>query len=261
MVKFALCMDCHKDVHGGQFSKAPYFDHCEKCHSETSFHKSAMTLTLHQKTNFKLTGGHVAVACIDCHKPIGEKGPVRYHFEDLSCTQCHQDPHRGEFAERMAKGREHDTGCSVCHSTKAWKDLAAFNHSSTTFELKGAHQSVTCLECHRPPNMERTLKNVNYKQAPTKCEECHENIHGPQFVRKGSGVTLCADCHTDVKWRPANFDHEKTIFSLKGAHENVRCKLCHATFQDVNGKSVLFYKPTPTACSACHGNMLKSTAA
>jgi len=54
---------------------------------------------------------------------------------------------------------------------------------------------------------------------------------------------------------------KKTVFSLKGAHAHVRCKACHANFQDVNGKSVLFYKPTPTACAGCHGNTLKSVAA
>jgi len=260
-VKFALCLDCHKDAHAGQFAKAPYFDRCEQCHNESTFHKTAMTLARHQKIDFKLTGGHVAVACIDCHQPIGDKGPARYHFEDLSCVTCHKDPHRNQFAERMAKGRGLDTGCVVCHSTKEWNDISAFDHSSTTFDLKGAHRAVTCNGCHRPPNMERTLKNVDYRIAPTKCEECHEDIHGSQFSRKGTGVTLCVGCHTEVKWNPTIFDHEKTIFSLKDAHENVRCKSCHANFNDVNGKSVLFYKPTPTACSACHGTTLKNTVA
>jgi hypothetical protein len=260
-VKFTLCLDCHKDAHRGQFAKAPYLNRCEQCHNETNFHKSSMTLARHQKTDFKLTGGHIAVACIDCHKPVEESGPARYHFEDLSCTACHKDPHRGQFAKRMAEGRSPAKGCTGCHSTKEWKDLAAFDHSSSTFELKGAHRAVACDGCHRPPNMERTLENVDYTLAPTKCEGCHENIHGPQFSRKGSGVTLCADCHNDSKWRPSTFDHERTIFSLKGAHQNVGCKSCHGNFKDVNGKSVLFYKPTPAACSACHGSTLKTVAA
>jgi len=260
-VKFGLCLDCHKDVHAGQFANAPYFDRCEQCHNETTFHKTAMTLARHQKIDFKLTGGHVAVACIDCHQPIGNKGPARYHFEDLSCATCHEDPHRHQFAERMAKGRGQDTGCVVCHSTKEWKDISIFDHSSTAFALKGAHRAVACDGCHHPPNMERTLKNVDYRLAPAKCEECHENIHGPQFAQKGSGATVCSDCHTDVKWNPTTFDHEKTSFSLRDAHENVRCKSCHANFQDVNGKSVLFYKPTPAACAACHGTNLENAVA
>lgn len=258
-VKFAACLDCHKDVHRGQFAVAPYLNRCEQCHNETTFHKSSMTLARHQKIDFKLTGGHIAVACIDCHKPLRENGPVSYHFDNLSCTTCHQDPHRGQFAKRMAEGR--NQGCVVCHSTKEWKDVAGFDHSKTTFTLKGAHRAVACDACHRAPNMERTLKNVDYTAASTKCEDCHENIHGPQFVRKGSAVTSCSDCHNDTKWRPSTFDHEKTVFSLKGAHVDTRCKSCHANFQDVNGKSVLLYKPTPTACSSCHGNTLKSVAA
>jgi hypothetical protein len=259
-VKFAFCLDCHKDIHRGQFARAPYMNRCEQCHNQTTFHKSSVTLASHQKLDFKLTGGHIAVACIDCHKSAPQDGPVRYHFQDLSCTTCHNDPHRGEFAQRMkdASGSGKGGGCTVCHSTKMWKDTVLFDHSSTKFELTGAHRAVTCKACHRPPNMELTLKDVNYSQAPTKCQDCHANVHGRQFARKETGIVACADCHNVTKWRPSTFDHERTVFTLKGAHMDVRCKLCHVNFQDVDGKPVLFYKPTPRTCAACHGGTVKN---
>jgi hypothetical protein len=85
------------------------------------------------------------------------------------------------------------------------------------------------------------------------CEDCHEDIHGKQFVAKGD-ATPCADCHNSAKWKPSLFDHEKrTAFPLRGAHQNVKCADCHKLNKIVADKTVLFYKPTPKDCAACHG--------
>jgi hypothetical protein len=34
---------------------------------------------------------------------------------------------------------------------------------------------------------------------------------------------------------------------------NVRCADCHKLKKEVEGKDVLFYKPTPKECKDCHG--------
>ena len=253
-VKFAACTDCHADVHRGQFARAPYRNRCEECHNETNFKPSMFTLVRHQEGPFVLTGGHLAVACSDCHKRADPGHTVNYHFDTLTCTTCHSDPHRGEFAPRMQKiaanGRA--LGCEACHSTKSWHELTKFDHASTKFELVGTHRAVECSGCHRPPNMERTLMHVDFAAAPTKCEECHEDPHGTQFAHADK-ETRCAECHNSAKWRPSLFDHEKTIFGLKGAHKDVRCSGCHTNVRMVSERKVLFYKPTPTTCVACHG--------
>jgi len=253
-VKFDACMDCHKDVHRAQFAKAPYLNRCEQCHTENSdFHATTFTLARHQKSTFTLTGAHLATACLDCHKaPDNTNTSQRlYHFDNLSCVTCHEDQHHGEFKVQMASfSNGRPTGCEACHSTKKWNDLRKFDHAHTSFELTGAHRAVQCDGCHKPPNLEVNLKNVNFKEAPKVCEECHEDPHGKQFAR--AAVTHCADCHNTVKWRPALFDHEKTAFSLRGAHQEVRCKACHTAVRTVGGKDVLFYKPTPTKCADCH---------
>jgi len=36
-------------------------------------------------------------------------------------------------------------------------------------------------------------------------------------------------------------------------HANVKCADCHKLMRQVDGKSILFYKPTPKECAACHG--------
>jgi hypothetical protein len=251
-IKFALCVDCHKDEHEGQFAAAPWLNRCEQCHTGATFKTSNYTLAKHQKSSFPLTGGHAAVACIDCHKtPAGSKTAL-YHFSRLSCVSCHEDVHKGEFAPRMAAldARGKPLGCEACHSTKEWADMAKFDHDRTKFPLEGAHRAVACADCHKPPNMELNLRHVQFTSAPAACSECHENPHADQF---GTRANDCASCHNSNKWKPSLFDHEKTEFSLKGGHQDVACSACHTLKKPVGGNLVLFYKPTPKACDACHG--------
>jgi hypothetical protein len=253
-MKFQQCTDCHADQHGTQFAAAPYFNTCEKCHNVEGFRPSTFTLDQHGKTRFALTESHMAVACGDCHmQPAGSeaKSTVAYHWNNLSCTTCHADPHRGQFEERMKKAGA-GVECQACHSIKSWKELSRFDHGTTTFALKGTHRATACIDCHRPPNFERTLKNVDFKAAAAQCESCHSDIHGGQFATKQG--TDCSSCHNTIKWKPSLFDHEqRTDFSLKGAHATVRCAGCHNARRMVESTEVVFYKPTPRSCAACHG--------
>jgi hypothetical protein len=251
-INFAQCVDCHKDEHQGQFAAEPWRNRCEQCHNGATFRTSNYTLAKHQKSSFPLTGGHEAVACNDCHKPLTGSKVALYHFNPLLCTSCHEDVHKGEFAERMARrgAGGKPLGCEACHSTKEWKDLSKFDHAQTSFALVGSHRAVVCADCHKPPNMELTMRHVQFKGAPSACSECHENPHVDQF---GARANSCEACHNSNKWKPSLFDHEKTAFSLKGGHQDVACSACHTLRKPVNDNLVLFYKPTPSACADCHG--------
>jgi hypothetical protein len=252
-MKFTQCVDCHADEHAGQFAGSPWRNHCEQCHTGVTFKKSNYTVAKHQNSSFPLTGGHLAVACIECHKPpTAIATGTLYHFSDLSCTTCHADVHSGQFANRM-KGlgsSDKPAGCEACHSTKEWKDLTKFDHAQTRFPLTGSHRAVACSDCHKPPNMEMNLIHVQFTKAPVNCIDCHENPHSNQF---GARADDCAGCHNSLKWKPSLFDHDKTAFPLKGGHENVACSACHTLKKPAGGNLVLFYKPTPKACSDCHG--------
>ncbi|HZP05311.1 MAG TPA: hypothetical protein VFB43_10450 [Terracidiphilus sp.] len=251
-IKFAQCVDCHADEHQGQFAGEPWRNRCDQCHTGATFQTSNYTLAKHQKSSFPLTGGHIAVACNECHKPIAGSKVARYHFAQLNCATCHEDVHKGQFADRMAKldVRGRPLGCEACHSTKEWKDLSKFDHAATDFPLIGSHRAVACIDCHRPPAMERTMAHVEFTKAPVRCADCHENPHADQF---GARADDCSSCHNTNKWQPSLFDHDKTAFLLKGGHENVACSACHTLKKQVNGNLVLFYKPTPKACDDCHG--------
>jgi len=252
------CSSCHEDAHKGQFAATPYQNRCEQCHSVQEFHPAHFALTRHKETRFPLTGAHLAVPCAQCHQeqPRGSVAPVKFRFEDRSCTTCHQDPHAGQFRERMAAKRASGTpeGCEACHTTVVWKELNRFDHSKTSFPLLSAHRGVACIDCHRPPALETTMDHVNFGAAPTQCSGCHTDPHGRQFAGR-KDVADCSSCHNLNRWKPAQFDHNaRTLFSLQGAHQNVPCAGCHTLTRAVDGKSVLFYKPTPVKCADCHGS-------
>ncbi len=261
-IKFARCTDCHKDIHVDQFQSSPNLNRCENCHSVKGFQPSSFTLAKHKTTRYPLVGAHVAVACGDCHKPgLLPKYPetAAYRFESFACTTCHKDPHRGQFNDRMARAGAggKPVGCQACHTMETWKDVTQFDHSTTKFALAGSHRAVACMDCHKPPNLEMKLMHVDFRAAPTKCEECHSDIHGGQFANAAK-VTPCAGCHNSNKWKPSLFDHNaRTAFKLEGVHANVRCARCHTLLKSVNGKEVLFYRPTPKECAACHGSEVK----
>lgn len=254
---FAHCTDCHADAHKGQFAGPPRNNRCEGCHTVHGFRPSTFTLAQHQESRFPLTGGHPAIACVECHHlpaPARPNEMVRFHMDDHTCTACHTTPHRDQFRERMARKRPDGSvaGCEACHSTKAWRELASFDHATTSFPLLGAHRAVACIDCHRPPNLEVSMKNVTFQSAGKDCDSCHADPHARQFAKAGK-VPRCAECHNPTRWKPSLFDHDKlTSFLLQGGHAGLRCSQCHNTFREIDGKRVLFYMPTPKQCAACH---------
>jgi len=265
-MKFQHCMDCHRDEHAGQFAAAPHFNSCEHCHNLQRFLPSTFSLRRHNETPFALSEGHVAVPCGDCHRESATFKPkptALYHWQNLACVSCHADPHQGRFKKLMQQpglnGKPLE--CEVCHSTKSWTEFSRFDHSKTAFPLSGAHEATRCINCHKPPNSKVALIDADFKVAPTNCEACHADVHGQQFAK--AGVTPCVGCHDSTKWKPSRFDHDKqTSFALQGAHGRAPCESCHRSTRMVNGQPVLFYRPTPKDCVACHeGNVLKHSAA
>jgi hypothetical protein len=55
--------------------------------------------------------------------------------------------------------------------------------------------------------------------------------------------TDCAACHDEDRWSDVRFDHDRTGFSLAGAHAQITCRACHA--QDFRAR-------IPDTCAGCH---------
>jgi len=226
------CLNCHDDFHQETLN-----DNCASCHGFESF-RPAPGFN-HQETKYPLVGAHKKVACIECHPQEINKGKRFQKFSGVqfaSCTNCHEDVHKGKFGN----------DCLKCHTmdsfSNAQKSLA-FNHDNTNYPLRGKHQSVDCKACHK-----RELTDpLNYR----KCTDCHEDYHKGQFTRKNKQID-CDACHTVDGFSPSTYTiekHNQSQFILKGGHLATPCTDCHKKgfrweFRDIGKK-----------CTDCHKNV------
>ena len=241
---FEKCTDCHKDFHKGEFVKNNIVTDCKQCHNEEGFSPSLFTIELHNELKFSLTGAHLAIPCAACHK---KESDWTFKVTKFDCQDCHQNVHGKELTEKFLPGNN----CLSCHKTDSWRTIS-FNHSGTAFELLGKHSKVECRECHYKIESEgrRQFKFVSLKN---ECVECHKDIHFNQF--EVDGKTDCLKCHNFNSWKPERFDHNRTKFSLEGAHSKLQCSKCHPLVVQ-NGNSFIKYKLEEFKCASCHSKKI-----
>ena len=243
---YARCTDCHTDKHHGEFV-AKYSNDCKLCHTEEGFSPSSFTLSSHTSSRFPLTGAHVATLCSQCHKSKGGKTESVFHFANLRCETCHEDPHKGSFAKMMS-----DSGCVRCHSTLEWKSVS-FDHSGTNFALSGKHIQTKCMDCHKQSSP--ALNPLQFAKLEKRCETCHKDIHAGQFAV--SENTECNTCHQEKGWKYLIFDHEtQSSFSLKGGHSKLECGACHREERS-QPMNFIRFKPLSKQCESCHQQRIK----
>ncbi|PJA28505.1 MAG: cytochrome C [candidate division Zixibacteria bacterium CG_4_9_14_3_um_filter_46_8] len=258
--KFAKCIDCHTDYHGGQFVKRQMGGNCDECHTVNGFSPSTYTLQSHQECDYPLTGSHRAVACNSCHiKSETEKElpTTRIRFESRRCLSCHKDPHKGEVDKYVSAD-----GCEFCHNVESW-DRVVFDHSKTKFPLEGKHSSVQCRACHLLLGVNDSWKEIQFRHLSNSCISCHKDVHLGQFteliVAEGQQkeFTECGRCHIPKNWKAAKFDHNRdSKFKLDGAHRPVRCEQCHKKSIS-NDVQFTIYKLAETSCSSCHRTQIE----
>ncbi len=161
------CESCHKDRHGGQFTKLMTDQSCAKCHSTVTW--TSMSFD-HSTTSFQLVGKHSTAKCEGCHKPGRVNGGtmVQYRGVKTGCESCHPDAHAAQFASNSI------TSCSNCHSPDGWQ-LLRFNHDTqSTFALSGAHKKTECRSCHHE-ELIAGRRTMRFKPLSNKCESCHKS--------------------------------------------------------------------------------------
>ena len=206
------CYDCHQydDRHKGRYGKK-----CNDCHSSKQWDKSRYD---HGKeTDFPLRGKHKEIRCDSCHR-----GEAKQERDKTACLECHRDPHQ----EKLGKQ------CQSCHNEQDWRKRVDFDHELSRFPLIGLHVTTPCGSCHQ---------DSRYRDTPMACTDCHQDEH------KGRLGQSCGQCHNPNSWQFWLFDHDKTDFKLKGAHQNLQCELCHR--QKVSDKIEL-----ASECISCHRN-------
>jgi nitrate/TMAO reductase-like tetraheme cytochrome c subunit len=234
------CVDCHTDYHDGEFTSGATLRDCSACHNLAGFDPSTFTIAEHNKIDFRLTGAHLAVPCKNCHLRTD-----KWHFRKIgeNCIDCHKNVHVTEISDKFMQNND----CSGCHFTESWNTIK-FDHNLTTFPLEGKHRDVSCGECHYKEE-EAGKKIFRFKSLNLRCESCHKDIHYGQFIENGNAN--CGRCHSFNNWKPEKFDHNKTRFSLEGAHQKLECARCHPVIT-VNNNQYIKYKLEDFRCAACH---------
>jgi hypothetical protein len=213
-----VCGTCHlvKDIKFTQTHIDEFGPDCLACHDGLDTYGREFN---HDLFPFSLGGKHDKVSCSQCHNNQHSIPELKSTSQD--CFACHQkdDTHQGGYGNN----------CKVCHSSSGWKPTT-LDHDSTKYILEGKHVDVPCEKCH----LEGVLAGT-----PKDCQSCHslDDIHEGRF-----GID-CASCHTTIGWKPADFDHNLSLFKLDGKHVDTACNLCH-----IEG----VYKGTPSDCFTCH---------
>lgn len=225
------CVRCHTDHYGDHFNMVKW---------ETSREEFD-----HRKAGYPLEGKHAGLDCARCHQPSlidkNQLGSIKARdkkrtFLGMStqCSACHADEHRGQLAG----------GCARCHTSfSTWKQPSGFQHTAARYVLNGAHAKVACSGCHKPVAAEGK-PYARYRDIPfDSCADCHRDPH------KGAFPSSCTSCHVETGWKhvrmASSFDHSRTKFPLRGAHDKPGCFQCHKTSN--------FKEPVAHGlCADCH---------
>lgn len=252
-VDLKFCVDCHKNIHSGQFSKNIKSNNCSECHTTTDF-KKRFDFD-HNTTRYPLEGAHNKLECKECHVPskttitltppnIQSNGNkmktqpftlAQHHFPHVKrseCLSCHVDYHKKQLG----------TNCLECHNVETWTKVKFDHNTQSQFILKHKHLDVKCLECHKPIKGEfvklknETRKVTRYKPIESTCITCHKDVHRGEFGVK------CQECHSEKGWKFTKDFHKN--FTLTGVHFSLDCAECHRDNRKLSGMS--------QQCLTCH---------
>jgi hypothetical protein len=267
------CQECHDSPHSEKFTRGVVQllemrvdKSCVSCHEaqHEGFRSEALlTSQEHALSGFALDLPHNAQNCTECHNPAHEEFEQRYPGrKPEQCSQCHQDPHGGQFEQ----GPFSSGDCISCHERTQFAPhtFDIVKHARANFQLNGAHAASECNACHRDP-VRRELPR-EFRGIAGECESCHANVHGDVFQETTALLPAlkggeCARCHDTTRFAdvPAShFDHGAwTGFEIGGSHAQSACESCHVprAFPDFDGRSfgkVSEHFGAYQGCITCH---------
>lgn len=241
-IRHNSCSACHDDVHNGRFGAD-----CERCHSTSSFREVSIAGGFdHTRTDFPLEGRHVEVECADCHTSGKMTDPLAYE----NCSDCHEDAHFGQFADRADGGR-----CESCHTVEGFAppQYTFADHQQSDYPLTGSHMAVPCNLCHQVIMADDGTEYRDFEMTYADCGDCHDDVHQGQLDiwvnREG-----CDFCHSTDTWHRTSFDHSLARFALEGRHREILCLECH-TITTATGEELVWMKPITMECAGCHDDI------
>jgi hypothetical protein len=273
------CELCHESPHRGEFVEGVALlvgkttgQGCVTCHvaEHVAFKDESharMPAAQHACSGFPIDAPHDKVLCEKCHTaPKGKEDTFAARYPGRGaddCKACHEDIHRGQFAE----GPFAAAGCVGCHDRQHWEPHAfdVKKHERAKLPLTGRHATIECNECHERKDEEKPRV---FRGTPATCDPCHEDAHQGYFGRFAKELSkdpagTCARCHLTTAFRdvPAEgFDHKRwTAFPLEGAHAQSACESCHRRTDkpDARGRSFGWIEKRygkVKGCVTCHAD-------
>jgi hypothetical protein len=196
------CSACHFDAHGGKLGQR-----CDTCHGASSF-RTLDAIALHSRTRLPLTGAHVLVDCVDCHRRTSSDG---YTSVPSQCFACHEADYRRQDIHPVHDGSRGDPPfsrvCGDCHRSDAFAPAVIDRE-----HFLGKQAAALALD-PREHDRRFALSHGPHRGAP--CASCHADTNEPRWVR-------CTGCH----------QHSNALLAAQhpqlGAPADGSCTACHA---------------------------------
>ncbi len=209
---------------------------CVKCHDPSGWTVNYATIQFdHNKTSYPLEGAHAQTDCKLCHNTLIFQGAP------TDCVSCHTDVHS------QSVGND----CVRCHTTQTWLiNNITEVHEENGFPLIGAHNNLSCVECHTSET------NLRFDRIGNDCISCHNDDYArtqnPNHESAGFSKD-CTECHSPLGfgWDSGtitNINHD--FFPLTQGHNIQDCSQCHTTGN---------YSDASPECVSCHQNDYAST--
>ncbi len=202
---------------------------CVKCHNPAGWSINYQTVQFdHSTTDYELEGTHAQTDCKLCHTTlVFDEAP-------MDCVSCHTDVHS------QAVGND----CARCHNSETWLvNNVTEMHEENGFPLMGAHNNLSCVECHTSET------NLRFDRIGNDCISCHQedfaSTQSPNHETAGFS-TDCTECHSPLGfgWDSQNIDNiNHDFFPLTQGHNIQDCSQCHT-----NGN----YSEASPDCVSCH---------
>ena len=206
---------------------------CAGCHHPGSWDINIDTFNFnHDTTRFALEGTHLFIDCKACHTSlIFDEAPSQ-------CIDCHQEIHS------MSVGND----CARCHTTQNWlvDDIPEL-HEANGFPLIGAHDHLSCVDCHLSES------NLRFDRIGNDCINCHLTDYLSTETPNHAAAdfsTNCIDCHDPLTggWNTDIIEHD--FFPLTLGHDIQNCTQCHLTTN---------YSDISPDCVSCHQTDFNNT--
>ena len=84
------------------------------------------------------------------------------------CSECCEDPHRGQFPKVTSS-----ISCVECPLIVKWSSPDFGHDTQYYYALEGVHRDVACVMCHHKSTDIDGMKITICRNTPDECSNCH----------------------------------------------------------------------------------------